>query len=91
VAKAGKEIIGKHKEDTEKNGWSHLTFGLETIYQYEETVLKVREASNYLKKVEMDREELINVHNGTSLDIIDMWIISDHILEYIDNQGFEVE
>jgi hypothetical protein len=91
IAKVGKEIIQKHKEEKEKNGWLHLSFSLETIYQYQDLVLNVREASNYLNKVEMDRQDLINDNEGENIDTIDLWIISDHILEYIDNQGYEID
>jgi len=87
--KAANEIIEKEKKVSEKHGWD-LDFCLETIYGYEEIVLKVKDASNYQKVVSSDMEDLEKQYGEEDNNSFDLWVISDHILEVIENKGYKV-
>lgn len=89
IANVSKEIIKLEKELHLENGWEHLQFTLEQIYHWRNLVLSVKESSNYQKKVEMDLEDLKKQFPNEEEEQYDIWVISDHILEYIDNQGYE--
>lgn len=89
VKRAAKEIIQKEKIIAIENDWP-LDFCAESIYQYENIILQVKEAKNYLKVFQIDLDEYKKQYRGEDSQYYDLWAISNWILEELENMGYKV-
>ena len=87
IAKVGKQIIEEYKKESKESGWE-LSFDLEVIYQFENLFDTIKNTSNYKDKIECDMVDYRNKYHNEEEKYFELWIISDLILEYIDNQGY---
>lgn len=89
VKRAAKEIIQQEKKVCEEKGWE-LSFCSETVYGYDKIALEVKSAKNYQKVFEIDLPDYEEKYGKESKEYFDLWFITEHILEAIDNLGCEV-
>jgi hypothetical protein len=89
IANVGNQIIEEYKKESKENGWE-LRFDLEVIYQFENLFDTIKNTSNYKNKIEVDLIDYREKYPNEDEKYFEMWILSDFILEHIENKGYEI-
>lgn len=89
ISKVANQIIEEYKKESEESGWE-LSFDLEVIYQFENLFDTIKETSNYMDKIGADYVDYEKEYGIENKKHFEMWILSDLILEYIDNKGYAI-
>ena len=89
IANVSNQIIKEYKKESNENGWE-LCFELEVIYQFENLFETIKNTSNYKDKIEIDLIDYREKYPNEDEKYFEMWILSDLILEHIENKGYKI-